>query len=210
MTCFILNDFLFILLANSATLQSANFTEVLNELKNQSKALHDDGFAMVTHFTSTGAGHLTAALLFQLALLSNFNFDLEQSVPSTLRPVDLHILQEGLLHRKNRFAEELSIVEEVLHRVAHNRSTPPGMLSWNLDITLIEEKVRNYTAKIYSEVRNFEVKNLKTMEAKVKTGSLTAGQLKQAAEEYDRITLSLESIEQDRLWAAMVKLANFN
>lgn len=82
----------------------------------------------IQQFVSSGHGHLVQAFEHEVVLVEALNIDLKHQIEVLNRTHEvhhLHAIEEELLHRENRLAEELSIIKEVQanhHAKGHSRA----------------------------------------------------------------------------------------
>ena len=130
------------------------------------------------------------------------------------QPVDIHLLQEGLLHRSHRIAEEFAIVEQIeRHFVPRNASV--GSLLGDIQTLNITATFRDDGHNIYHYARETEVKELAKLQVELKALQ-SAGtppgdaRLVKAEASIARHKLTIDTLFKKRVYASMAALMLYN
>ena len=158
-----------------------------------------------------GHVHLLDAITTQSGLLWLQNLDLNKTELKRT-PVDIHLLQEGMIHRIHRVAEELDIVHQVeQHFVPRNQSAN----SLLIDIQMIKVKAtfRDDGHNIYHYARETEVKAMDKLVLelnKLKEAPSGDERLRKAEAQVARHKATIDNLFGKRVYASLASIMLYN
>ena len=188
--------------------QTTDKIKILNNLRSRTTKLKEKlRLANVELERSPRMRNMDIEFISQTAWINFFSDRLAKLKQRTnLQPVELHLLQEALLHRENRLDEELSIIGKV------KKNFKSKNLSKNSLLTLLNNKLIEYL-EVYKRVPNIyrqvvwgaidEVKHLINELKNSKKKTFTKVELSKMEQIEARVEVTMKDIVQYRIYSTV-------